>query len=218
MRIQRLGEKAVILRDLSCEAYLLARSINNSAERPVAVLEAVASYETVGLYLSDFNLELDELESWIDAHSGGCQSLGPTQKVHIIPVCYEMAEDLNSVSKTLGLSAERIIALHSNREYQCYAVGFSPGFAYLGYLDNGISSLPRLPTPRTRVLPGSVGITGRQTAVYPSSTPGGWNLIGRCPLTLVDVGDEYFPIEAGDRVMFTQIDEAEFGKLEGERL
>jgi len=218
MRIQRLGEKAVILRDLSCEAYILAKSLNNAADKPPGVLEAVASYETVGVYLDDLSFSLDELEKWIQVHSVESSSLTAEVKKHIVPVCYEFGEDLESASLALVLTTEELIALHSIGEYECFAVGFSPGFAYLGYLDERISKLPRLATPRVRVLPGSVGITGRQTAVYPSATPGGWNLIGRCPLNLVDVADQYFPIEAGDKVEFRRIDSNEFHKLEGERL
>ena len=78
--------------------------------------------------------------------------------------------------------------------------------------------MPRLPTPRMRVEPGSVGLTGRQTGIYPLERPGGWNLIGRTPLELVDVEDGYFPLRPGDRVQFVAIDSVEFSKLRGQRL
>ena len=76
----------------------------------------------------------------------------------------------------------------------------------------------RLETPRLRVEAGSVGLTGRQTGVYPQARPGGWNLIGRTPLTLVDVAEGYFPLRTGDRVRFEPIDAAEFHRLSGKRL
>jgi inhibitor of KinA len=235
MRIERLGEKALILRDLPCPAYVLARELNgegnlealklrrlqdgNSELLPLALEEAVASYQTVGLYFSQAIPEIDGLLADLESVALSLSSEDvATGRILELPVCYEMGEDLQQVGSNLNLSPEDVIRIHSEVEYRCYAVGFSPGFAYLGYLDDRIANLPRLPSPRKRVESGSVGITGRQTAVYPAATPGGWNLIGRCPLQLVDVDAGYFPIEAGDRVRFRRVDEAEFAKLKGERL
>src|SRR5438477_375224 len=98
------------------------------------------------------------------------------------------------------------------------AVGFVPGFPYLGYLPPELCGVPRLATPRVRVEPGSVGVTGRQTAIYPRPSPGGWNLIGRTPLVIVDVAAGFFPLRVGDRVRFARIDDRRFRELEGERL
>jgi inhibitor of KinA len=92
-----------------------------------------------------------------------------------------------------------------------------PGFPYLGYLPAELCGVGRLPSPRTRVEPGSVGLTGRQTGIYPLPRPGGWNLIGRTPLTIVDVAAGFFPLRVGDRVQFARIDEKRFAELEGER-
>ena len=103
-------------------------------------------------------------------------------------------------------------------EYTVYAIGFCPGFPYLGYLPAPLCGVPRLASPRLRVEPGSVGLTGRQTGIYTEARPGGWNLIGRTPLVLVDVADGYFPLRTGDRVRFEPIDRADFVRLEGRRL
>lgn len=225
MRLERLGERAVILRDLPCEAFVLARQVMEGVRElgnegiALGLEEAVASYERVGLYFRQPVVDLVAVQQWVSlelAQSSRSRSSEP--KLIEIPVCYELGPDLASAAQTLQMPAEELVLRHLETEYRCYAVGFSPGFAYLGYLDDRIASLPRLGSPRPRVEPGSVGITGRQTAVYPSSTPGGWNLIGRCPLTLVSVADGYFPIEAGDRVRFLRIDEVEFAHLEGKRL
>jgi inhibitor of KinA len=81
-----------------------------------------------------------------------------------------------------------------------------------------MGGVPRLDTPRVRVEAGSVGLTGRQTGVYTEARPGGWNLIGRTPLALVDVAGGYFPLRTADRVRFRRIDAAEYRRLEGERL
>jgi KipI family sensor histidine kinase inhibitor len=215
MRLERLSERVAILRDLPDPAWQLARILN--AHKWPELEEAVPSYETVGLYLTHAILDLDGLAIRVRELMQLEVEL-PIPKIHEIPVCYELGEDLASIASALAISTEKAISLHLSIEYQCFAVGFSPGFAYLGYLPDEITGLPRLSSPRVRVEPGSVGITGRQTAVYPSATPGGWNLIGRCPLVLVDVEDGYFPIEAGDSVRFMRIDESEFGKLNGGRL
>lgn len=101
-----------------------------------------------------------------------------------IPVHYD-GEDLDDVSRLTGLSRAEIIELHSQREYTALVIGFAPGFAYLGELDPRLS-LPRRSSPRKRVPAGSVAIAEAQTAVYPSSTPGGWHLIGTTDLVMFD--------------------------------
>jgi inhibitor of KinA len=136
---------------------------------------------------------------------------------HDLPCCYDMQLDLARVAEHTGLKADEVISLHTATEYTIYAIGFCPGFPYLGYLPPQLSGVPRLPAPRVRVAPGSVGLTGRQTGVYPLERPGGWNLIGRTPLVLADPAAGYFPLRVGDRVRFHRIDEAKFRRLEGER-
>ncbi|HVS39572.1 MAG TPA: carboxyltransferase domain-containing protein, partial [Gemmataceae bacterium] len=139
-------------------------------------------------------------------------------KRRVIPCCYALQLDLERVAQRLGLAPEEVVRQHAGVEYVVYAVGFSPGFPYLGYLPDPLCGVPRLETPRVRVEAGSVGMTGRQTGVYPEARPGGWNLIGRTPLQLVDVADGYFPLRTGDRVRFEPIGEAEFQRLLGKRL
>ncbi|HXG10867.1 MAG TPA: allophanate hydrolase subunit 1 [Gemmataceae bacterium] len=139
-------------------------------------------------------------------------------RLHRIPCCYELQLDLARVAEHTGLSPDEVIRLHLETEYTVYAIGFCPGFPYLGYLPPPLCGVPRLPSPRQRVEAGSVGLTGRQTGIYTEARPGGWNLIGRTPLQLVDVADGYFPLRTGDRVRFERIDEAEFARLRGQRL
>ena len=135
-----------------------------------------------------------------------------------IPVCYEFQLDLPRVCEHTGLSPDEVIRLHTSLEYTVYAIGFVPGFPYLGYLPEELCGVPRLDSPRLKVEPGSVGLTGRQTGIYPLARPGGWNLIGRTPLTIVDVKDGFFPLRVGDRVRFERIDQQRYRELEGERL
>jgi inhibitor of KinA len=208
MRIEPLGDAAYILRDLDAPAYLVASWLN--VERPSGLVEAVASYDTVGLYV---NAGFDPYQLELPTEYPAVEPRSLT-----IPVCYELGEDLEEASRYLDMSAESVAEAHSAGVYTCYAVGFCPGFGYLGHLSEAIQGVPRRGSPRIRVEPGSVGITGSQTGVYPLARPGGWALIGRTPLTLVDVANEYFPMQAGDTVRFERIGLEDFKSLEGERL
>jgi inhibitor of KinA len=142
----------------------------------------------------------------------------PEPRAFELPCCYELQLDLPRVAEHTGLGPAEVIRHHTAAEYTVYAIGFCPGFPYLGYLPPELCGVPRLAAPRLRVEPGSVGLTGRQTGVYPLARPGGWNLIGRTPLVLADPIDGYFPLRVGDRVRFRRIDADEFRRLQGERL
>lgn len=129
-----------------------------------------------------------------------------------IPVCYEpmFAPDLEELARWAGMKREEVIALHAGTEYQFYFYGFSPGFGYLGEVPAAIA-MPRRATPRPSVPPGSVGIAGPQTGIYPHASPGGWNLIGRTPWRLFNLHDRPFsPLLAGVRVRFVPITAEEF--------
>jgi inhibitor of KinA len=215
MRIEPLGDAAAILRDLEEPAYLLAERIN--ARPPRGIEEAVASYDTVGVYFDPAAVGIPDIESAVQSIDGP-QPTFQTRRTHLVPICYEMGEDMEAVCSATGLSKAEVAAQHSGQAYTCFAVGFCPGFPYLGYLPESIAGLPRLRQPRTRVNPGAVGITGRQTGIYPLPRPGGWHLIGRTPLTIVDVEERYFPIVAGDEIRFEPISRDEFLRLEGARL
>lgn len=133
-----------------------------------------------------------------------------------IPVCYggEFGPDLEEAASLLSLPTERIIQLHSATTYRSYFLGFAPGFAYLGDLPAQLE-LPRLSTPRRKVPPGSVAIAGKQTAVYPCATPGGWRLIGRTPLVMFRANrDPMSLIGIGDEVRFYPIPHEEFLRME----
>ncbi len=132
-----------------------------------------------------------------------------------IPVCYggEFGEDLEDVAQRCNLTADDVVKRHAKPLYEVYMLGFVPGFAYLGGLDRSIAT-PRRDTPRKRIPAGSVAIGGEQTGVYPFETPGGWNLIGRTPLTLFRIDAEP-PVlmQPGDRVRFVPIARARFDRL-----
>jgi len=136
-------------------------------------------------------------------------------RLHEIPVWYA-GEDLDEVARLCGLSVAQAVELHSGRDYRVGAIGFAPGFAYLGELDERLA-LPRRATPRTRVPAGSLAIAERQTAVYPQASPGGWHLLGLTPVRLFDPQREPpCPFALGDRVRFLPIDEAAFRRAGGQ--
>ena len=135
-----------------------------------------------------------------------------------LPVYYhsEVGEDLESLAEAAQLSIDDVIGLHSGAEYRVYAIGFAPGFAYLGEVDERIAA-PRLATPRQRVPRGAVAIADRQTAVYPAPSPGGWNLIGRCPIRMFDPdATPTMPVGVGDRVRFVPVTREEYLTFGGE--
>ncbi len=135
-----------------------------------------------------------------------------------LPVYYspETGADLEALAARAGLSIEAVISIHSGAEYRVYAIGFAPGFAYLGQVDERIAA-PRLATPRLKVPRGAVAIADRQTAVYPAVSPGGWNLIGRCPTRMFDpLATPPMPVAVGDRVRFEPVSRARFLALGGE--
>jgi KipI family sensor histidine kinase inhibitor len=135
-----------------------------------------------------------------------------------LPVYYglESGPDLEVIAERAGIGVDDVIDIHQQQEYRVYAIGFAPGFAYLGEVDERIAA-PRLSTPRQKVPRGAVAIADRQTAVYPAVSPGGWNLIGLCPTRMFDpAADPSMPVKVGDRVRFSAIDRDEFLALGGE--
>jgi inhibitor of KinA len=129
-------------------------------------------YQTVCAILKKTGLELDNIEA-----SG--------KNVIEIPVCYggDFGPDLDFVAKHNGLVLDEVSRIHADGEYPVYMIGFVPGFPYLGGLSERIAA-PRKTKPRQKVLAGSVGIAGTQTAIYPIESPGGWQIIGRTPMSL----------------------------------
>ena len=135
-----------------------------------------------------------------------------------LPVYYseESGPDLAVIAKRASISVDDVIDIHQQQEYRVYAIGFAPGFAYLGEVDERIAA-PRLSTPRQKVPRGAVAIADRQTAVYPAQSPGGWNLIGLCPTRMFNPElQPSMPVQVGDRIRFQAIERDEFLKLGGE--
>jgi KipI family sensor histidine kinase inhibitor len=129
-----------------------------------------------------------------------------------IPVCYapELAPDLEEVCRTLGLSHAEFASQHSAQPYVVYMLGGFPGYPYLGDVPEHLR-VPRRTSPRLRVEPGSVALAGRLSAIYPMPTPGGWNLVGRTPVPVFDLGAEPPALlSPGDEILFVPVSEAEY--------
>jgi inhibitor of KinA len=132
-----------------------------------------------------------------------------------IPVCYdpEFGPDLDEVARHAQISTTEVVDLHSAAQYRVSCIGFVPGFPFLTGLARKLAT-PRRSTPRKEISPGSVGIGGAQTGIYPLRSPGGWNLIGRTPLKLFDpTKNPPALLRAGDRVRFRAITREEFDSL-----
>ena len=132
-----------------------------------------------------------------------------------VPTVYggEFGPDLSFVASHNHLSEDEVISIHSGTDYLVYMLGFIPGFTYLGGMDPRIAT-PRLSSPRTLIPAGSVGIAGEQTGTYPSDSPGGWQIIGRTPVTMYDMSKAQAALlKAGDYVSYVPIDESEFHRI-----
>jgi len=211
-----LGDSAVLVNCADeASAWRFAQAIRQTDF--VWLLDVVQAYTTVGIYFALERIQMRQVLVHLDRIE--CSATDELEPIcHRIPCCYALGLDLECIARHTGLSIEQIVGLHSGTGYTIYAIGFCPGFPYLGYLDKQLSGVPRLPSPRLRLEPGSVGLTGRQTGIYTEARPGGWNIVGRTPLELVNVADGYFPLRTGDRVKFVPIQETDFRALRGKRL
>ena len=153
-----------------------------------------------------------QIEKAIDSFNAEAPT---TTRLMRIPVCYDLslAPDITSLAALHKISIDEVIRLHTGKTYRVYMIGFLPGFAYMGTVDDKIST-PRKPQPRTSVPAGSVGIAGTQTGIYPFNSPGGWQLIGQTPVQLFSVTkEEPCYLQPGDDIEFYSITITEFEKL-----
>ena len=219
VRFEPLGDQAVMAYcDDETHAIRVARRVRAAA--PSWLVDVVQAYVSVAIYYQQADVDCFQVADWLATLSTDKMTETPSdvRRLHVIPCCYDLGFDLDRVANHTGLDRAAIIGLHSSTTYTVYAIGFCPGFPYLGYLPDELAGVPRLESPRLRVDAGCVGLTGRQTGIYTEARPGGWNIIGRTPLQLVDVKAGYFPLRTGDEVRFRKIDDAEYRRMLGMRL
>lgn len=180
-------------------------------------VEYVPAYTSITIYYQPWILRYDQLVTTVQEmlHCRGKLHAEVPSPIRCIPVYYggTTGADLDYVAAFHQMDAETVITLHTEAEYRVYMMGFIPGFAYMGGLDERLAT-PRKQQPSTRVPKGSVGIAGTQTGIYPLETPGGWQIIGQTPLALFDSHRAHpFLLKMGDIVRFTSITEDEFTQI-----
>ncbi|WP_245777007.1 5-oxoprolinase subunit PxpB [Sinomicrobium oceani] len=210
-----MGEKAIlvewperidetVLEDVLRFRHIIREKYGNACE----LVPAYHSLLVIFRKLSDTDKEIKILRSLYPERKH--KSL--KRRLWYIPVCYEagFGLDTDTLISEKGLTAETLISLHTGAEYTVYAIGFLPGFMYLGGLDPGLYA-PRREEPRLKVPKGAVGIGGKQTGIYPQESPGGWNIIGNSPIPLFDVSAKKpCRIRVGDKVKFFPVRKAEY--------
>ena len=173
------------------------------------IVETVPAYCTLLIHYDPLVLTFDQVTLWVrDKLTQVDDSLNRKPRQLEVPTRYGGASgpDLEAVAVSKGISAADVVRIHSQREYTVYMMGFTPGFPYLGTLDERLI-MPRLETPRTLVKAGTVAIAGSQTGIYPLDSPGGWHLIGWTPLKLFDPTRESpFLFAPGDIIKFIPLE------------
>ena len=223
MRLQQFSENALLLQfhqkiDAEQHSYIVALAQNILTQLGSVVQDVVVSYASILVQFQLLKISAPLLKKYIlqiaDSTKVAQKLNGKLVK---IPVLYhdEVGFDSAYLCAQKNITLEQLVDLHSCRDYDVYAIGFAPGFAYLGQVADEIA-VPRKKTPRKNVPSGSVGIAGHQTAVYPIDSPGGWQIIGRTPSLLLDYSDAMLtPLRCGDKVRFYPITKKQFLKQGG---
>ena len=220
LQIDKFGDNGVLFRwpqTISGEIHrdILALDAFLRKEHTQSLLETVVAYNELAVFLKE-GQEIDRFIrdfSWTKPNDF---VHGPNSITYVVPVCYDLhfAKDLSRVAEHCGMRKEEVILLHTSVKYEVKFIGFLPGFPYLSGLDRRLHT-PRLAEPRKSIEKGAVGIGGKQTGVYTMKSPGGWNIIGRSPLSLFRV--EASPpsvFQPGDNIVFEAISMQEFKRIE----
>lgn len=201
-------------------AWLGALARRCEAEFGAMLVDLVPSYTTLLVVFDPLRLSPASARQRLAALLADLEpeTVAAAGEVRELPTWYDpsVGPDLERVARHAGMSVEAVIDCHAGREYRVFALGFAPGFAFMGLLDERLE-VPRLDTPRQKVPVNSVAIAGRQTAAYPAVSPGGWNLLGRTAARLFDRDREGFSLlKVGDRVRFVPVDRATFERQGGD--
>lgn len=222
--IEPLGCEALIIRfgehlDPELTPRIRALSDKIAAMQINGVLDQVPAYTTLAVHFDLRHLSYHDLQQRIKPLlTSIAENHSPDSQQIVIPVWYhpDVGPDLARIADFHQISVDEVIQYHSQQTYRVYAIGFAPGFAYLGEVSEEIAT-PRLQTPRADVPAGSVAIADNQTAVYPLSTPGGWNIVGRTAIQLFDRQKaDLCPLKTGDQVTFQPVSRAAFVEAGGQ--
>jgi inhibitor of KinA len=228
-RIFPLGDAAITIDfgnciDESINKEVIARFSQLQQYPLPGMVEAVPAYSSLTVYYDITTLKKkipvgQTVFEWMKQQSEerlnqSVQQADTKERLVKIPVYYgeEFAPDIHYLTKERNITIDEVIQIHTAKSYKVYMLGFLPGFAYMGELDEKIA-MARKPQP-VNVAAGSVGIAGKQTGIYPLASPGGWQIIGRTPLKLFDAGkEEPTLLRAGDIVQFYSISKNEFEEI-----
>jgi KipI family sensor histidine kinase inhibitor len=202
--------------DRAVNARVLALADRIDAAAIAGVVELVPTFRSLMVHYDPVKASAARLRDEIERLLDGLGAAERRGRLWDLPVCYEgeLGPDLDDVARATQLTTREVVALHSGETYLIYCIGFLPGYPYMGDLPAALE-LPRRPTPRIRLAPGSVCIAVRMTGIYPLESPGGWHLLGRTPVRLFDRRRRDVVLLApGDRVRFRSIARAEFDRLE----
>lgn len=169
-------------------------------------IECVPAYSSLSIfYKPQRNFGFDELKQWVKSQLEAIDiQQNKEYRIVEIPVLYD-GEDLDFVAQYCDLTTDEVVEIHTSALYRVFMMGFLPGFAYMGGMNERIAT-PRKNTPKLKVPAGSVGIAGKQTGIYPLESPGGWQLIGRTNLELFNSSKNPSTLlKAGDRVRFVRV-------------
>ncbi|MCH4171688.1 MAG: 5-oxoprolinase subunit PxpB [Lactobacillus sp.] len=187
------------------------------AQKIAGVTAIIPAYHTLTVNFVASLVTYGQLTQVLDRLIGDFdpQQAAANSRVLAIPVCYdpEFGPDLAAVAAYGHLSVGDLIQMHTQTKYFIYMMGFLPGFAYMGTVPKQIA-MPRLDKPRARLEPGSVGIAGAQTGMYPVASPGGWRLLGRTPLQLFNAQHPQLRYQAGDYIQFTPISKSDYQRIQ----
>lgn len=200
--------------------FILSLKDNLMADNNKSILQVITSFNSLLiLYSSTINNFYGEEKRLLQLISKMKVQNKSDSEVKKIPVCYEedFGWDLELLSDDLELAIPEIIKKHSQATYRVYFIGFLPGFPYLGGLDSSLYHR-RKPQPRRQIPAGSVGIADKQTGIYPSDSPGGWQIIGRSPIQLFDPNhtERLCYLKAGDRIQFESISKEEYEYIQSQ--
>ncbi|WP_435622550.1 5-oxoprolinase subunit PxpB [Flagellimonas sp.] len=227
LSIKPYGEKAVLvewpneIQETILEDIL--SFVDSFSKKYPSEWELVPAYNSITMVRSsNSGFDFDSVKSMILENYQHEQEVNHEKERFLwkLPVCYdtEFGIDLIETAEFLNLSKDELITQHTSHEYLVYGIGFLPGFMYLGGLPESLQ-LPRRKEPRLHVNKGSVGLAGRQTGIYPQDSPGGWNIIGNCPIPIFNAAHES-PcfVNVGDKIQFQSISRAEYDlrKIESE--
>jgi KipI family sensor histidine kinase inhibitor len=183
------------------------------------IVEMVSTYRSLMIHYDPLKVDFSELVNSLKKIEQNLDNIVlPAPEVIEIPTLYggDWGPDLDTVASYNNITVEKVVEIHTSKEYLIFMLGFTPGFPYLGGMDKRIAA-PRLQTPRTRIPGGSVGIAGEQTGIYPVSSPGGWQLIGRTPIKLFDpYRKNPILLKSGNYIKFKSINEEDYKKIESE--